>query len=283
MSEGGPTTIGTILVIDTVGDSRAAIEQALRGAGWDVLVLDDPLQCCDAPADGVVVAADSAGLARVQQGVARLKEQSDTPVILVTDLDRSGWDRTFGAAGALNVDALLDRPVNTEALLLRLTGIVSARGSAQQLVASPDMREILDRAIANEEASEAFYRQAAERVPSPETHDALEILAKEEREHKRELEEFREGRRPLPSGSPQTASLAEAFGAPEFSTDMSPADAFLLAARKERLAMQMYRNWAALYAAGPERDLLLQLAEMERQHQAHVEAMFSDAAFPEVW
>jgi len=64
---------------------------------------------------------------------------------------------------------------------------------------------------------------------------------------------------------------------------MSPADAFLLAAKKERLAMQMYRNWAALYAAGPERDLLLRLAEMERQHQAHVEAMFSDAAFPEVW
>jgi len=97
------------------------------------------------------------------------------------------------------------------------------------------------------------------------------------------LEEFRDGRRPLPSASPKTASLAETFGTPEFSVDMSPADAFLLAANKERLAMQMYQSWAALYDEGPERELLLRLADVERQHLAHVEAMFSDAAFPEVW
>jgi rubrerythrin len=275
--------MAAILVVDTVGDSRPAIEAALRGAGWEVTVLGDPMECCIGPADAVVVAADAAGLARVQQAVALLREQSDTPVILIIDLDRSGWDRTFGASGGLNVDALMDTPVNAHALVARLRGIFAARKDARQLAATPTMLALLARAIANEEASESFYRQAAERVPSPETRDALEMLAKEEREHKRMLEEFREGRRPLPSGSPQTASLAEAFGVPEFSTNMSPADAFLLAARKEQLAMQMYRNWAALYAAGPERDLLLQLAEMEGQHQAHVEAMFSDAAFPEVW
>ncbi len=273
----------TILVVGAVKDSQAEIEQAVRAAGWDVLLLDDPLLCCSAPADAVVVAADAAGLARVQQGLARLKEQSDTPVILITDLDRSGWDRTFGASGGLNVDALMDTPVNARALVARLRGILAAREEAKQLAATPSMQTLLARAIANEEASELFYRQAAERVPNLETRDALEMLAKEEREHKRTLEDFREGRRPLPSGSPQTASLADAFGAPEFSVDMSPADAFLLAARKEQLAMQMYRNWAALYAAGPERDLLLRLAEMEGQHQAHVEAIFSDAAFPEVW
>jgi rubrerythrin len=64
---------------------------------------------------------------------------------------------------------------------------------------------------------------------------------------------------------------------------MQPADAFLLAANKERLSARMYENWAALYEDGPERDLLLRLADMERQHLAHVEAMFSNAAFPEVW
>jgi len=275
--------MAAIMVVDTVGDSRQAIEAALRGAGWEVTLLDDPMECCIGPADAVVVAADAAGLARLQQAAALLREQSDTPVILITDLDRSGWDRTFGASGGLNVDALLDTPVNGHALVARLRGIFAARENARQLAATPDMQALLARAIANEEASEAFYRQAAARAATPETRDALQTLMEDERAHRRALEEFREGRRALPSGSPKTGSVVEAFGAPEFSTDMSPADAFLLAAKKERLAMQMYRNWAALYAAGPERDLLLQLAEMERQHQAHVEAMFSDAAFPEVW
>jgi len=219
----------------------------------------------------------------VQQGVARLREQSKTPVILITDLDRSGWDRTFGAAGGLNVDALMDKPVDPDALVRRLGAILAAREDARQVAASPDMRTILDRALANEDASVAFYRQAAERASSPETRDALAMLAKDEQEHRLMLEEFRDGRRPLPSGSPKTASLAEALGTPEFSAEMSPADAFLLAAMKERLATQMYQNWAALYKAGPERDLLLRLAEMERQHEAHVETMFADAAFPEVW
>jgi rubrerythrin len=47
--------------------------------------------------------------------------------------------------------------------------------------------------------------------------------------------------------------------------------------------MEFYENWAALYPQGRERELLLQLAEVERRHKAHVEAMFTNAAFPEVW
>ena len=64
---------------------------------------------------------------------------------------------------------------------------------------------------------------------------------------------------------------------------MSPADAFLLAANKEKLAVEMYENWAKLYPEGAERELLLQLAEVERAHKAKVEAMFTNAAFPEAW
>ncbi len=275
--------MATILVVDTVGGSRQAIEQALRGAGWDVVILDDPLDCCTAPADAIVVAADGPGLARVEQGIARVREQSNIPVILITDLDRSGWDRTAAAAGGLKVDAVLDAPVNSHALVARLEGILGAREDARQLVASSGMEALLGRAIASEEASTEFYRKAAERVSSPDVRDVLEMLAQDEQEHRRALEDFRDGRRPLPSGSPVTWALAEAFGTPRFSADMLPADAFLLAANKERLSMQMYENWSALYGDGTERDLLLRLADMERQHLAHVEAMFSNAAFPEVW
>jgi rubrerythrin len=275
--------MGKILVVDTVGDQREAIEGALAEAGWEVVTLQDPGECCQVAADAVVVAADAAGLARVQQEMARFRESSDAPVILVIDLDRSGWDRTFGAAGGLNVDAVLDKPLSPQALLSRLEGLLSAREEIRQLAMQPDMAAILDRAIANEEESEAFYRQAAGQVSSPETRDALQALAEEEGEHRRLLGEFREGRRPLPEGSPQVGSLVESFGAPPFSATMSPADAFLLAANKERLAVQRYDGWAALYQEGSERELLRRLAEMERQHLARVEAMFSNAAFPEAW
>jgi hypothetical protein len=38
-----------------------------------------------------------------------------------------------------------------------------------------------------------------------------------------------------------------------------------------------------LYPEGAERQLLLHLSEVERGHKARVEAMFTNAAFPESW
>ena len=106
---------------------------------------------------------------------------------------------------------------------------------------------------------------------------------RDEAEHKHLIEEFKSGARPLPQGTTSGGSLAETMGTPGFSEDMTPADAFLLAARKEKLAVELYENWAKLYPEGDERDLLLRLAEIERRHKVRVEAMFSNAAFPERW
>ena len=142
---------------------------------------------------------------------------------------------------------------------------------------------ILARAIVNEESAAALYRQAADRVRDPVTRDALEGLMRDEIGHKRLIEEFRSGARALPEGSTSGGSLVESFGTPEFTADMSPPDAFLLAAKKEKLAVEFYENWARLYPGGPERDLLLSLAEVERRHKLKVEEMFTNAAFPEVW
>ena len=146
-----------------------------------------------------------------------------------------------------------------------------------------EMTTIVARAIANEESSAAFYRQAAGRVSDLVTREALEGLMRDEIDHKRILEEFRSGARPLPAGNTSGGSLVESLGSPDFTTEMSPADAFLLAARKEKLAVEFYENWAKLYADGPERELLLKLAEVERRHKAKVEDLFTNAAFPEAW
>ena len=146
-----------------------------------------------------------------------------------------------------------------------------------------EMTGIVARAIANEESSAAFYRQSASRVSDPVTRDALEGLMRDEIDHKRILEEFKSGARPLPAGDTSGGSLVECLGSPDFTADLSPADAFLLAAKKEKLAVEFYENWARLYAGGPERELLLKLAEVERRHKTKVEDLFTNTAFPEAW
>ena len=145
------------------------------------------------------------------------------------------------------------------------------------------MGAILARAIANEESAAAFYCQAAERLSDPVTRDVLLGLMRDELEHKRLLGAFRSGARPLPEGSASGGSLVEFLGSPDCTEDMSPTDAFLLAARKEKLAVEFYENWAKLYPGGPERELLLGLAEVERRHKEKVENMYTNAAFPEAW
>jgi rubrerythrin len=270
-----------ILIIAEEPRASEEILRALRKAKLEVAVSSSAEPPPKAAADAVILIAAPGRLASVLRDTRRACP--DAPILLVTDLDRSGWDRTFAAPEALDVDALFDTPVDPEALARRLRGILQARAAAAPSAGGPAMPGIIERAVANEEASEAFYRRAAASVTHAETRETLQALAQEERDHKRLLEQFRSGTASLPTGHVQAASLVESFATPEITPEMTPADAFLLAARKEKLAAEFYENWAALYPEGRERALLLQLAEVERRHKAHVEDLFTNAAFPEVW
>jgi len=276
--------MAAILIVDTVGESFEAVSAALTDGGWDVAA-GEAATFGSASADAIVLATDAAGFTAAQQQLqlARGSGPLGIPVLLVIDLDRSGWDRTFGSAEALNVEALLDKPVDAAALVSRLTALLAARDAARAGAPDEQLGSIIDRAVANEEAAAAFYRRAAESVSDPVSQEALESLMRDEEEHKRLLEEFRSGDRTLPEGHTDTGAIVESFGVPDFTETISPADAFLLAANKEKLAVDMYENWAKLYPAGPERELLEGLAEVERRHKAKVEAMFTNAAFPEAW
>ena len=281
----GRNAMSKILVIDTVGDSREPLAQALGASGWEVVTDDNAALSGGMRPDAIILATDAARMGHTLKELEGLRQSVRVPLILVVDLDRSGWDRTFGSAEGLNVDALFDKPVNTDALVMRLAGILAARQvdappAADALVM---MKDILERAIANEEAAEAFYRTAADAVMQPASRDVLLDLMREEAEHKRLLEEFRSGARALPEAGPADGSIVETFGTPDFSPDMSPADAFLLAANKEKLAIETYENWAKLYPPGPERELLLRMAQVERRHKVKVEDLFTNASFPEAW
>ena len=269
-----------ILIVNTAGAPVEKLIGALAAEGWDASVAQRPGDGLP-DADAVVLVADAAGLATAIAGTAAIRK-SRVPLVLATDLDRSGWDRTLGSAEALDVDALFSLPIDTAALVERLRGILASRAEAG-LPAPSGMPAIVDRAIANEEAAAAFYRLAARAVTDPATREALLELARDEDGHKRLLEAFEGGDGPLPEGAASGGSLAEHLAAPAFSPAMSPADAFLLAARKERIAVEFYEKWAGFFPPGPQRELLLGLASVERKHKARVEAMFSNAAFPEAW
>jgi rubrerythrin len=263
----------TIWIVDAQKSESARCQDALHAEGWRVKVVASASRV-KGRADAVVLVNDLAAV----DGIREQPSLGSVPIVLVISLDRSGWDRTFNDETAFRVDALLDLPVDTTALVRRLRGILEASRPAKQPVPS---REILRRAIAGEEESERFYRKAASVSTDPATRMVLEDLASEEGEHRRTLLEFLEGKRPFVSAPEAPSSVAEAFGVPELTPDLLPADAFLLAARKEKLAADFYEAWAGLYPPGPEQDLLRNLADMERRHKAHIEELFINASFPE--
>jgi rubrerythrin len=266
----------TIWIVDRAGDTSHRCRGALLAEGWKVKLAESPAEV-KGRVDAVIVANDLAGLEKLRERPAFRA----VPVVLVASPDRSGWDRTFQDETAFGADALLDLPVDASALVKRLRGILQAREAVSPQKPPAEFREIIRRAIANEESAERFYRKAAAASHVPQTRSVLEDLARDERGHKQVLLEFLEGKRPLTSTPVAPSSVVETFGTPELTPDMSPADAFLLAARKEKLAAELYENWAKLYPDGPERELLLQLAAVEHRHKKHVEELFSNASFPE--
>jgi rubrerythrin len=266
-------TAVTIWIVDPQKAEAARCQEALRAEGWRVKIVASTSRV-KGRADAIVLVNDLAAV----DGIREHPSLRSVPIILAVSLDRSGWDRTFHDETAFRVDALLDLPVDGAALVRRLRGILDAARPAKQPVPSG---EILRRAIANEEEAERFYQKMASASTDPATRMVLEDLAREEGTHRRALLEFLEGKRPFVSAPVAPSSVVETFGTPELTPDLSPADAFLLAARKEKLAADFYENWAELYPPGPEQDLLRNLADMERRHKAHVEELFINASFPE--
>jgi rubrerythrin len=275
--------MNTVLIIDVGNVAGKALSAALVARGFRVEMSPGPDKAKTAArkADAIILAAPLGELASALPAAAKLRGGRPVPLVLATAFERTGWDEVFGAKEAFDVDALLVLPVDAEAAVDRIEGLLRSRASSRR--ASVDMNMILEQAIANEEASEAFYCRASGAVASKEAKDVLDALAADERGHKKLLLDFRSGRRPLPSSPDAPAQLADSLGVPDIAADLAPADAFLVAARKEKLAARFYEDWAKLYPPGPERELLAKLADMERAHQVRVEGIFTNAAFPESW
>jgi len=144
--------------------------------------------------------------------------------------------------------------------------------------------EILDRAIDSEIEAARFYSDVAAATTNNYLKELFTTFSKEEQKHRRILEGFR--------SHPSTAisfakvpdfGVSETVPEPVLSIDMQPADAIALAMKKEESAMRQYSQLADACEDAGQKKIFLELAAMEREHKAKMEAAFVDIGYPEVW
>lgn len=145
-------------------------------------------------------------------------------------------------------------------------------------------RNTLKFAIHNEIKAHQFYEEVARKVDNRALKELFGDLAQEENSHRVILESFH-GPDPSIMVFPDVPDyhVAETVDELELSTNMKPADAFALAMKKEQEAMELYTWMAGASADSKQKELLLELAAMEKSHKFRMEQAFVDIGYPEVW
>lgn len=144
--------------------------------------------------------------------------------------------------------------------------------------------KLLKFAIHNEIKAHDFYHDVSKRLEEPFLKQLFSELAEQEKGHQKVLEGFG-------SVDPGTIhfeevpdyGISETVDKPEPSTIMKPADAFALAMKNEDEAMHLYTGMANACSDIRQKEMLLELAAMEREHKFRMENAFVDIAYPEVW
>ena len=141
------------------------------------------------------------------------------------------------------------------------------------------IEEAIQFAIQKEEASAQFYQDIAERMEFPSTRIIFEVLAKNELQHKAnlELELMKIGKtviqKPCSVPEPQNQSYVEVD---EEASKMSFLDALQIAIRKERAAFVLYASLMAQTADPELRQVLLDLSEEEMRHLIQFENEYNN-------
>lgn len=143
---------------------------------------------------------------------------------------------------------------------------------------------LLNFAVRNEVKAWEFYRDAAAKLEDAYLKELFAGLAADEKRHRMTLDGFRAaGLNALHFEHVPDYQVSETVEAPEVSPKMKPVDAFALAMKNEQEAMELYSAMADATSQVQEKDMLLELAAMEREHKHKMEQAFVDVAYPEVW
>ena len=146
------------------------------------------------------------------------------------------------------------------------------------------VQQVLQTAIEKEVESQRLYADLAERVREDAAREAFADLVQQERGHQHVLERYLRGdivEGALPPRQVLDYKIAEHFGQPAITPQMSLKDVFLLAANREMMSHEFYQSLAGAHQDGEARRLLEDLAAQELGHKHRVEFLFTQVAFPQ--
>lgn len=144
--------------------------------------------------------------------------------------------------------------------------------------------DILSMAIENEVEAYEFYLGVYEKVSDPNIKSIFKELAEQELGHRDLLSSYlNNDAKPLSFSQVPDYKISETIDRPKLSLSMKPVDAIALAMKNEEDAMRMYQNLADNSTDAEQKDLFMNLANMEKGHKAQLEDLYTNMAFPETW
>jgi rubrerythrin len=134
--------------------------------------------------------------------------------------------------------------------------------------------EILELAISKEIEAYRLYKKMATRMADPQMKQILVSLANEELEHKARLElELMKLGMVVPSANIAPELIEDDPDDPAVTMDFK--DLLVLAIKKERNALRLYIDLAAVTKDKASREILVTLAEEEAMHEARFEIEYN--------
>ncbi|QQK08985.1 ferritin-like domain-containing protein [Miniphocaeibacter halophilus] len=147
-----------------------------------------------------------------------------------------------------------------------------------------EFNEIIDYAINEEVMSYEFYTDAANKIKDETLKETFTDLAKEELEHKKFLEDFKESHcETIDLEESIDYKIADTIDKPELTTDMNFQDAIALAIKREEEAMDMYQALADAATENDKKSVFVGLRNMEQMHKTRLEDIYINVGYREVW
>ena len=139
------------------------------------------------------------------------------------------------------------------------------------------VNEILDYAIANEEAAAKFYMSLAEKAGHDHIKKAFLGFADEERGHKEKLEKVKNGETLLNAQAKVSdLKIGDYLEVVELRTDMDYKDALIIAMKAEKAAFRLYTDLAEATDNAALKELLSGLAMEEAKHKLRFELEYDE-------
>ena len=150
---------------------------------------------------------------------------------------------------------------------------------------SRELSHVIEMAIKKEEEAHAFYLDLYEKVEDKSAKDTLKYLADEEEKHAEYLTACHTGRYCsdiLNLKEVIDLKIIQHLEQSDIKKDMSSADVYLVAAKRELDSYNFYTSLAETYPRGDVKDLLMKIANQELKHKEKVEYLYTNTAFPQL-